>query len=369
MLIPIAAVVIAGCSSAPKAIVQVPFKPSVPSTWKATEEGKRVLILENKLVPESILLAEYYAAKRGIPKENILHIHIDTGEDTNTAAVAQGVIPQVRKRASESKSPIDYVVLIKGMPIRYFDETGFGYSLDAIISTMDIPPEQMKGPNGEMAKMLRNPYYGQDEPFSKKKYGFYLVTRLDGYSFEDARGMVDNSLKAKPDKGPFFIDSIPTIGTDGYGQMNASMVEAGEILKKKGIDVTVDRSNDFIRPTSPLMGYCSWGSNDKHYVPSAYQAVRFKPGALAETFVSTSARTMKPVTSGQSVITDLIKNGVSGVKGYVLEPYTAALAQPHLLFDRYTSGYNLAESFFMASPALKWRDIVFGDPLCRPYKK
>lgn len=117
------------------------------------------------------------------------------------------------------------------------------------------------------------------------------------------------------------------------------------------------------------MGYCSWGSNDHSFIASNYLGVRFKPGALAETFVSTSARTMKPVTGGQSVITDLIKNGVTGVKGYVLEPYTVALARPNILFDRYTSGYNLAESFYMASPLLKWRDVVFGDPLCRPYKK
>ncbi len=369
MLIAIAAVFVAGCAKAPNPVPQATFSPKLPASWPVTAEGKRVLILENKQVPESKLLAEYYASKRGIPKENILHIHIDTGEDTNAAAVAQGVFPQVRARVKESKTPIDYVVLMKGMPIRYFDETSFGYSLDAIISTMDITPEQSRGPNGEQSRQLRNPYYNQSEPFTKEKYGYYLVTRLDGYTFEDARALVDNSLRAKGDKGPFFLDSIPTIGTDGYGEMNKSMVEAGENLKKKGIDITVDRMPEFIRPSAPLMGYCSWGSNDKHYVPSAYQAVRFKPGALAETFVSTSARTMKPVTSGQSVITDLIKNGVTGVKGYVLEPYTIALARPHILFDRYIGGYNLAESFYMASPVLKWRDIVFGDPLCRPYKK
>ncbi len=35
---------------------------------------------------------------------------------------------------------------------------------------------------------------------------------------------------------------------------------------------------------------------------------------------------------------DLIAQGVTGVKGYVSEPYTYALAKPEILFDRYLRG-------------------------------
>ena len=59
----------------------------------------------------------------------------------------------------------------------------------------------------------------------------------------------------------------------------------------------------------------------------------------------------------------------TGVKGYVSEPYTFALAKPDILFDRYTNGMNLAESFYAASQFLKWKDVVIGDPLCDPYRK
>jgi len=30
---------------------------------------------------------------------------------------------------------------------------------------------------------------------------------------------------------------------------------------------------------------------------------------------------------------------------------------------------NLAESFYAASLVAKWKDVVIGDPLCRPYRK
>lgn len=365
------AVIAAGCSgNKPAPTAPTPQKPKVaiPATWSTSDEGKRVLVLWNRPNPEGEYVANYYAWKRGVPKENVVRVIMDAGEDTNLNAFNQGVVQQVRDKAKASKTPIDFIVLAKGMPLRIFEDNAT-YSLDAYIATMDLNLQPMKQPQRDQFQRVGNPYYGKAEPFSKAKFGFYLVTRLDGYSYDDAIKLVDNSLAAKPDKGPFFIDSVATVDSSGYGQMNASMVEAGDILKKKGLEVTVDRTGDFVLPSQPVMGYCSWGSNDQHFSASTYRAVRFKPGALAETFVSTSARTLKPVTDGQSVITDLIASGVTGVKGYVAEPFTLALARPHILFDRYTSGYNLAESFAMASPVLKWKDVVFGDPLCRPYKK
>jgi chitodextrinase len=58
---------------------------------------------------------------------------------------------------------------------------------------------------------------------------------------------------------------------------------------------------------------------------------------------------------------------VTGVKGYVYEPLLRACAHPDILFDRYTDGYNLAESYYMASNFLGWMDVVVGDPKIIPY--
>ena len=102
--------------------------------------------------------------------------------------------------------------------------------------------------------------------------------------------------------------------------------------------------------------------------PANYKKLRFADGGIAETAVSTSARTFLPTTGGQSLIADLISQRVTGVKGYCDEPLLQAVASPTILFDRYTRGWNLAESFYAASRFVGWEDIVIGDPLCRPYK-
>jgi hypothetical protein len=40
-----------------------------------------------------------------------------------------------------------------------------------------------------------------------------------------------------------------------------------------------------------------------------------------------------------------------------------------MIFDYYTAGFNLAESFYGASLVIKWKDVVIGDPLCNPYAR
>jgi uncharacterized protein (TIGR03790 family) len=130
----------------------------------------------------------------------------------------------------------------------------------------------------------------------------------------------------------------------------------------------------FIGGRSNLLGYFSWGSNDEDssqsggfYSANACLSLFFAPGALCDTAVSTSARTFLPTRGGQSLLVDLIAHGLTGGKGYTDEPLLQAIASPTIVFDRYTAGYTIAESFYAASHFVGWEDVVIGDPLCSPY--
>ena len=152
--------------------------------------------------------------------------------------------------------------------------------------------------------------------------------------------------------------------------MQDTLGRAATALRAKGLQVVLDTAGPFASSAKPLAGYVSWGSNDGAYDAGVYRSLRFLPGAIAETYVSTSGRTFRdPKAPGQSLVGDLVAQGVTGVKGYVSEPYTLALAKADILLDRYTSGRNLAESFYAASPVTHWKDVVIGDPLCAPYRK
>ena len=96
--------------------------------------------------------------------------------------------------------------------------------------------------------------------------------------------------------------------------------------------------------------------------------LQFVPGAIAETFVSTGGRSFNyPTSYGQSLVADILREGVTGIKGYCWEPYLSAISHPDILFDRYTAGHNLAQSFWSGSNFVSWMGTVVGDPKCCPY--
>jgi uncharacterized protein (TIGR03790 family) len=343
----------------PKLDLSAPVEP--------TEDSKRVLLVINAASGPSAEIGAYYRAKRQIPKENVVIINVSTTENINETEFNTGIKAPIQAAISASKNKIDFIVLTDGTPIRLNDNNG--YSVDGYLATMNVSLTPIPELKSQGFVCPPNPYYGSTERFSSSKYKIYLVTRLIGYTTEDAKKLVDNSIAAKAAKGPFLLDEAGNRKGGGYGQLQSLMERSAASLEKRGFNVVLDKTDEFQEPKEPLMGYVNWGSNDGAFSNERYKNVKFLPGAICETFVSTSARTFKPTQGGQSLIADLIKSGVTGVKGYVSEPYTFALAQPDILFDRYTQGYNLAESFYAASQVIRWKDVVVGDPLCNPYQK
>lgn len=94
----------------------------------------------------------------------------------------------------------------------------------------------------------------------------------------------------------------------------------------------------------------------------------WEDGSIAETAVSTGGRTFTwGATYGQSLVADLLEDGVSGVKGYVYEPYLSAIGYPSTLLPYYAYGYNFAEVNYAANPMISWMGTVVGDPKMAPY--
>ncbi len=331
----------------------------------AANKASHVLVVINTASQESLEIGAYYKAKRGISTANVVTISVSKNDNISKDEFKFGILEPVQKAVEKSKTRIDYIVTTKGVPLRI--ESDGGFSVDAFLMTIAKPMEPIKDLTEQEITRCVSPYFQKSEPFSSDKYHLYLVTRLDGYSIADCKALVDHSLAARPVKGPFFFDEADNAKTGGYVAPQQNMVLAHDALLKKGFDSQLETTVKFVAPALPLMGYCSWGSNDHAFDAQAYHNLQFLPGALAETFVSTSGRTFHPNDPGQSQIGDLVAQGVTGVKGYVSEPFTFSLVHPQILFDRYTSGFNLAESFYMASPILKYKDIVIGDPLCAPY--
>lgn len=372
----------------------------------AIPDADRVLVVANSNSPTSLAIANDYVQKRRVKK--LIRIACqDSAEDANKETMAytdfQSAIELPLKAYLGKHPEIDFIVLTKGVPIRLTGATsGLGNnrpSLDSFLAAIDYPMRKDVIPvvlndSGFTGKCWANRFWNSKERFSHAKFGGYLVTRLDGYTEDEAKLLTAYALEAekKAPTGSILIDvasghglgpldAVPKsaikdgkldthfVNEMAYNDWDADLLVSAQQLQKRGLPVTLDQTEEFIGRKGDLMGYASWGSNDPKFVADNYKTLRFAPGAVAETAVSTSARTFLPTSGGQSLIVDLIRGRVTGVKGYCDEPLLQAVASPTILFDRYTSGWTLAESFYAASRFVGWEDIVIGDPLCSPYRK
>jgi len=337
-----------------------------PAKSAPMTDADRVLVVINKRSTAGDSVGRYYMKRRGIAPNHLVLVDVPVADEITAGEYESRIESPIRAAIESLTVRIDFIVLTTGTPIRIGGRAG--NSVDAMLSGMNLNIPPMVGFDSVWLSKYRSPYFASRERFSSDRFSMYLVTRLDCGMLSDCIALVDRSIVAQPVRGPFFLDATPLrVGKDSYSIMNRSLYGAAARLQSLGLQPLLDSASRFVAPAEPVMGYASWGSNDARFDSSAYHAVRFLPGALAETFVSTSARTFGPTAGGQSRIVDLIAQGVTGVKGYVSEPYTFALANPEILFDRYVHGFTLAESFYAASRMVFWKDIIIGDPLCAPY--
>ena len=363
-----------------------------------------VLLVINNLSMTSRQIGTEYARARNIV--NTLRIEcIDSAVSQDNETIAfddyQVEIEDPIRSYLQTHPNINYIVTTKGIPIRVAGgPTGEAFSgitltsLDSTLAALDY--DKIAGavqvtfndPNGfAVGTAWENRYWNANVPFSHKQFGGYLVTRLDGYTLANANALTNRALAAEKNllKGEVLLDIEPDFGIDNpnsqpaplpntlitaespFSTWDADMEHAGNVLTARKIPVDVDLNEEFVGNLHNLSGYFSWGSNDDNFSQQAYNSLTFVPGAVGDTAVSTSARSFFPQTSGQTMIADLVAQGITGVKGYTDEPLLQAISSPTIVLDRYTRGFTLAESFYAGSKFVGWTDIVLGDPLTHPY--
>jgi Flp pilus assembly protein TadD len=220
-------------------------------------------------------------------------------------------------------------------------------------------------------------------PFSHREHDIYLVSRIDAFTVDEAKALVDRAGRTARE-GQIVLDQrdslVNRLGENWLGLAAQNLVKAGHSER-----VVLETTPKPARDVTPVMGYFSWGSADPQ---NRVRTVKmdFVPGAIGASFVSTDARTFNEpppawvptntndrntwfAGSPQSLVGDLIREGLTGVAGQVAEPYLQSAVRPDVLFPAYLAGFNLVESFYLSIPHLSWQTVVIGDPLCTPFAR
>lgn len=342
-----------------------------------------ILVVANRQAPLSERIAEHYRQARAIPRQHVVAIDTEPEEEIDRETFRLEIERPIGAYLLSHRlvDRVLVIVLTKGVPLKIRGSGGPAGTQSSVDSELTLLYRRLVRGPVPPAGRVANPYFrpGTPAPFTRADYDIYLVTRLDGYGWDDIRALVDRA-RTPVRHGKVVFDLKPAFPGSGSWTGNRWLREAAERLKGGGLEVVLQASP--VAGMTDVIGYAGWGSNDRRHGRSL--GFHWLPGSIASWFVSSSARTFvrpppdwvtgafdDPRTfyagSPQSLVGDLIAEGVSGVVGFVYEPYLDGTARPDILFPAYRAGFTLAESFYMALPHLSWEAVVVGDPLVAPF--
>ncbi len=349
-----------------------------------------VLVVFNDMSPISIETAMFYKRARGLENKNLFTIKTYPREEVSRIIFDKDIKEPIKRYLIENsmQDTILYIITTKGVPLKISGSGGRNGDHAAVDSELALLYREMIYGDFFKKGKINNPYFNVDplffgtRYFNHRDFDIYLVTRLTGFTIEDIKGLIKRGtggLKTNPNNGSFIFDQKGDKENPG----DLWLKQAADLLKERQHTAKLEGTAHFLNSMENVMGYAGWGSNDPNYF-GRFLRNKYLDGALATNYVSSNGRTFheppkswSPGNFGnkenyfygspQSLAGDFIREGITGVCCNVYEPYLDACVRPNILFPAYTMGYNLAESFYMATKYLSWQTTIVGDPLCCPF--
>jgi uncharacterized protein (TIGR03790 family) len=373
----------------------------------STNGGSEVIVIYNKNLPESKGVAEYYAAKRGVPKSQIFGFSVTTNEEMSRIEFRDELQRPLSKLLEKDKlwstgswmapaisnqpahvewrileSKIRYAVLCYGIPLRIAEDPNLKEK-----GLENVRPEMRRNVaavESELATLpllenrlpiggpLRNWTYGATNSGAfNPTNSILMVTRLDGPSAAIARGLVDKAITAENEGlwGRAYFD-LRSISDPGFKIGDEWIHNAADICKRLGFETVVDENPSTFPanfPMSQIAIYAGWYA-EHACGPFALPRVEFMPGAFAYHLHSFSASTIRSTT--QRWVGPLLAKGATITMGSVDEPYLTGTPDvsvflPRLIFQ----GFTFGEAAYASQSVLSWQTTCVGDPLYRPFGK
>jgi uncharacterized protein (TIGR03790 family) len=113
-----------------------------------------VYVIVNKNVPASKVVADYYCAKRGVPKKNVITLSLTANDDISRASYEENVVRPLRALLKEKRDKVKVLVTTYGVPLR--------------VGRDDPTPAEQKELD-KLAPELKALYKKRDELYSQLK--------------------------------------------------------------------------------------------------------------------------------------------------------------------------------------------------------
>lgn len=334
---------------------------------KAQTNYNDVAVIINDNSSESLEIAHYFQTARNIPMQNMIYLSITPGEEISMTGLNLLKDTIYNYLSSHGLlNNINYLVTTKGVPLKTTDalcSPGQG-PCASIESELTLLKGAMSGQIG-LTGQPANPYYDLDKHIADTSLGIYLVTRLDGYSVQAVKNMIDRSGPNTPINdltGNVVVDISNTENGSNQVYYEALYEPAYLWANSNGWNAIYHPDLSRFSNQSNVVAY----SSITHVGETSSLGIQFAKGSIAEVVSANEYETFDAGNpNGDQSIADFVGSGLTGGHGYVNPIFTSTLLNTEVLFSRYldsSNHYNLAESYFMAEPVLSYMGVVVGDP-------
>jgi len=348
-----------------------------------------VAVVANANVPESVALADAYAAARDIPARQVCRLDLPTTVDIT--------LDEYRTRfdapfeacltGAGVLSRIEAVVLARGVPLRVLVPTAGGSTETAALAAVlgvwrsDIAGTPFLGQEPGRtsdcggtpcrAAAWRNAFERQRvfEPgWSRDVAGItwrpMLVTMLHGRTYADAMRLVTSAIDGDRMGGArgqaMFMNGADAargaLDTE-YDMVMSSITAAGftDVVR-----VPFDSNLEGRMLATFVTGTASLGRT--------IEGNTFAPGAIVDNLTSFGAVPANFDATGESQVSIArwVSLGVAGAHGTVDEPLNNCFPSRYFVAD-YLRGSTLGEAYHRRLPYVYWKNLVLGDPITAPY--
>ncbi len=343
-----------------------------------------VLLVVNSNSSNSTAIGNYFAANR-LGLTHTLQVSLPgDASSLKFSELNSRLYSPIKDYLNSTNDTINYIVLSSNIPL-YSNESeatvtpGCSFNADACQNSSSVDSEvallntAYASSVGRVGR-ISNPYYGSILPFSKARFGIYLVGRLDAGSTTVVQSMIDKATsftKADLDSGLHIITGYSGIYSSEFGAANAS-------LSTNGLSLYYNNSPTAQYPANAQgvsyfdtfgcynFGGCNWGATQaRNYT--------WKNGSLASSRYSWSARTtadyLNPYPLNGTLyyfnnyyVSSYLAQGATAGLGYAVEPLPNGVSNPAYLAKSYLAGRSLGEAAWSSIPQLSWAAVFFGDP-------
>ncbi|MGE0383496.1 MAG: TIGR03790 family protein [Gammaproteobacteria bacterium] len=312
----------------------------------ATIGPAQLAVIVNDADPASVVVGARYAARRGVPSANVIHVRFEPGRP-----VMQREAFIALHRSVEARLPpgIQAYALTWTAPYRVdcmSITTAFAAGFD--------PAWCASGCHATR----RSPYFNTSGHRPFEQYGLRPAMIVAAGSVEGAIGLVERGYLAdgtRPAGTGYLVQT-----TDKARSVRAALY--AEVKRILGPFVRLRiMQTDLLADRHDVLFYFTGA-----VTVAGLQSIGFRPGAIADHLTSTGGRL---TDSRQMSALRWIDAGATGTYGTVVEPCNLLEKFPHpgVVIGRYLSGDTLVEAYWK-SVAMPGQGVFVGEPLAAPYR-